>query len=263
MNENARDSENSNFSSGFQESVYNADGYHPGAELKEVRIREIIQGIVQSKRSRILDVGCGEGITLQSFCSAHDCYGIDVSEVQLAKARDKGIKTWRLDMERERFPFEDGSFDVVICSETIEHLLDIDNLFGEINRVLRRGGFFVLTFPNINQPVSWVMQVVFDLPPLYSARYKSPHVRDFTLRLVRHILTGFGFGILRAEGTYVYPNRGAFSQWLARHFPRLGEKVVVVSVKRFDAPKSLSKKVVWDVLELVGKSKRDVRRVSE
>lgn len=207
--------------------------------------------MTSNKKCKILDVGCGDGSLLEPFSKHQDCYGVDISEAQLKKAHDKNIKTSPVNLETEKLPFPKSFFDLVICSETIEHLLDIDNLLLEINRALQFDGTFILTFPNVNQPISWLIQVVFDLPPVYSARYKSPHVRDYTLRIVKKTLTNFGFEIESATGTYIYPFEGRLSQLLGKSFPRLAEKIIVVSKKHREVHTIQPQKVVWNVLDLI------------
>ena len=242
-------------SSTFQENVYDTEVPRRTVELKDLRVREIVKELIRNNRCKVLDAGCGDGSLLEPLCKSQECYGVDVSEAQLKKAQTKGIKTFRLDLESERLPFADDFFDLVICSETIEHLLDADNLLQEIHRTVRLGGTFILTFPNVNQPISWLMQILFDLPPRYSARYKSPHVRDYTLRIIKNVLVNFGFEISDVTGTYIYPSEDRVSQWLARSFPRLAEKIIVVSKKRLKTMRMHSRKVVWNVLELVKRNK--------
>lgn len=242
--------ESSKSASDFQENIYRTGERRETVELKDLRVREIVWEMTHNKNCKILDVGCGDGSLLGPFSESQDCYGVDISEAQLEKAQRKKIKAFRVNLETEILPFHKDFFDLVICSETIEHLLDADNLLQEIHRVLKFGRTFILTFPNVNQPISWLMQVVFDLPPMYSARYKAPHVRDYTLRIVKKVLADFGFDILNVTGTYIYPFKDRFSQWLAKSFPRLAEKIIVVS-KKHQMIKVKPKKVVWNVLELV------------
>jgi methionine biosynthesis protein MetW len=239
-----------NPSSTFQEDVYNNEAPQKKDELKDVKVREILAKLLRGNRCKVLDVGCGDGSLLGPFCKYQKCYGVDVSEAQLKQAEARGIRTYRADLESKELPFDGECFDLIVCSETIEHLLDVDNLLHEIHRTLRLGGTFILTFPNVNQPVSWLMQILFDLPPRFSARYKSPHVRDYTLRIVRTVLANFGFEIANVTGTYVYPFEGRFSQWIAANFPRLGEKIIVVSEKHRKTPVTRPKAVVWNVMEL-------------
>jgi methionine biosynthesis protein MetW len=200
----------------FQENIYDTEVPQKIVELKDLRVREIVKKLIRNNRFKVLDIGCGDGSLLEPFCESQECYGVDVSEAQLKKAQKKGIRTYRTDLESETLPFADAFFDLAVCSETIEHLLDADNLLQEVHRTLRFGGIFILTFPNINQPLSWLMQVVFDLPPRFSARYKSPHVRDYTLRIMKNVLVNFGFEISKVTGTYIYPFENKISRWLAR-----------------------------------------------
>jgi methionine biosynthesis protein MetW len=245
-----------NPSSTFQENIYNTEAPLKIVEVKDLRVREIMRKLLGKNRCKVLDVGCGDGSLLEPFCRSQECYGVDVSEAQLKKAQKKGIRTYRVDLESGTLPFADDFFDLVICSETIEHLLDPDNLLQEIHRTVRCGGSFILTFPNMNQPLSWLMQVAFDLPPRFSARYKSPHVRDYTLRIMKNVLVNFGFEISNVTGTYLYPYEGKISQWLATSFPRLAEKIIVVSEKHRKTVATQPKNVVWNVLELLEKKTR-------
>jgi methionine biosynthesis protein MetW len=238
----------------FQENIYDKEAPAKTVELKDLKLQKIIRELTRTSRCKILDIGCGEGSLLEPFSKSQECYGVDISKAQLKKARAKGIVAYRTDLERGALPFADDLFDLIICSETVEHLLDPDNLLQEAHRTIRFGGTFILTFPNINQPLSWLMQVAFDLPPRFSARYKSPHVRDYTLRIMKDILANFGFEILNVTGTFIYPFEGKISRWLATSFPRLSEKIIVVSEKHQKTLSLTSKNVVWNVLEL-GKEK--------
>ncbi|MFN7927308.1 MAG: methyltransferase domain-containing protein [Blastocatellia bacterium] len=61
----------------------------------------------------------------------------------------------RLDVERERFPFADEYFDVVLCCELIEHLAeDPMQMIAEINRVTKWDGLLIITTPNISSGIS-------------------------------------------------------------------------------------------------------------
>ena len=68
------------------------------------------------------------------------------------EAHEKAFTSHLVNVERDRFPFEDDAFDVVLFCEVIEHLL-MDPLAAlrEITRVLRSGGRLVVTTPNVNR----------------------------------------------------------------------------------------------------------------
>lgn len=86
---------------------------------------------------------------------------IDVAASPIYAAPLRALKKWQIspieilafDYERDPLPFEDGSQDGVMLCEVMEHFV-IDPLFcfHEINRVLKKGGFFVVTTPNV---ASW------------------------------------------------------------------------------------------------------------
>jgi hypothetical protein len=65
------------------------------------------------------------------------------------------------------------------------------------------GGHFLLTFPNVRTPVSLAMMLV-DLPPMYSARYRAGHVRDFTAKTMRIALSNCGFRVEKMIGADFY-----------------------------------------------------------
>lgn len=181
--------------------------------------------------AKVLDVGGGSGLMLQPFVGWAKCYLVDVSARLVRQAAARGIEAVVADVDRG-LPFVDGSFDVVLCSHVIEHTICTDALLGELNRVLRRRGRLLLVFPNINQPVGWLMMVLLDLPPKHSARYKGIHVRDFTLRTVKAAVEFNGFRVDKTRGSGIYPFMGGtLSAAVARLFPRLADDVTLLCTK--------------------------------
>jgi ubiquinone/menaquinone biosynthesis C-methylase UbiE len=85
---------------------------------------------------KILDIGCGTGKVSEKLKRFGVVYGIDISSRSIEEAR----KYNRCDKCQvsiaEELPFEDGMFDVVVCTEVMEHLLDSSKALSEINRVL-------------------------------------------------------------------------------------------------------------------------------
>lgn len=210
------------------------------ADRRIRRIREFLAAALADRAragapsvTAALDVGCGPGTILETLPAGVQKVGLDISPTLLERARAKGIETHNVDLDAAPLPFPDGRFDLVIATDVIEHVLHTDHLLNEINRVLRPGGLFVAGIPNINQPVSFVMQFVLDLTPMFAARYRCPHYRDFTARLFRLVLEKHGFAIGRREGSYLYPFEGsAVSVWLAKRLPRWGAQVFFAAEKK-------------------------------
>jgi hypothetical protein len=80
------------------------------------------------------------------------------------------------------------------------------------------------------------MMLFFDLPPMYAARYRSAHFRDFTLRTIKIVLKAHGFRFERAVGGAFYlPRIEEFWSPLATYLPSWASTVVVVATKEKDS----------------------------
>lgn len=190
---------------------------------------------------KVLDVGCATGSLLKAFTASHEISGTDISELFLAKARENGYReVCQLDVSSHPLPFPDKSFDVVFCGECIEHVVDTDWVFSEINRALKPRGHFLLTFPNIRTPVSLAMMLL-NLPPMYASRYRAGHVRDFTTKTMKLALTNNGFVVNLMRGADFYlPKFGGCCPWLASYLPGWSSCVIARAIKERDAAYSLA-----------------------
>jgi len=109
----------------------------------------LILSCVEGKK--VLDLGCGTGRGIKHLYDfkAADVYGVDVSKKMLEIAKKKFKKANFILADAENLPFEDESFDVVTALFLIVHVGDLKKTFEEAYRVLKNGGFFILS--NINQ----------------------------------------------------------------------------------------------------------------
>jgi SAM-dependent methyltransferase len=139
-----------------------------------------------------LDVGCGDG-RLTAELDARELTAADVSRAALERARRRLPEAARIvELEPDApLPFDDGAYELVLCTETIEHVRDVQLLLSELRRVLRPGGRLALTTP-ANRPL------------LRPPAPLSPHLRFFTRRSLRRLLDELGFDVLsldRRSGT--------------------------------------------------------------
>lgn len=97
----------------------------------------------------VLEVGCGGGHVLRLFPQAN-LTGVDVSGEMLAKARQnlRGYRVELLKGELDELELPAHSFDKIVCSEVLEHVVDPKAILAGIQRLLRPGGDVVITFPN-------------------------------------------------------------------------------------------------------------------
>ena len=119
-----------------------------------------------SEQINVLDLGCGDQLIKKPFEKNNFFY--------------KGLDIQDLDIEKDNFPIEDNSIDIIISVGLIEALKTTENLFKESLRVLKKGGYIYLITPN------WLKD--------YKNFYRNPfHKKPFTPDSLENILHLSGF----------------------------------------------------------------------
>jgi len=124
------------------------------------------------------------------------------------------------DAERDAFPFDDASFDLVLWCEVIEHLTaNPVHALAEIHRVLKPGGALVVTTPNVARTDNVAALLrgdnVYDPYHLGAPLSGSRHSREYTFTELRDLLTGCGFAVERMEDHDVAPLQTRSARLLA------------------------------------------------
>src|SRR5262249_32269169 len=95
----------------------------------------------------VLDGGCGYGELLEAMKPKRpgiaDAVGMDIASTVSEKLAKRGLRGICADVS-EPWPVPDGSFDVVVCAEVIEHVFDTDLLVKEAYRALAPGGSVIV-----------------------------------------------------------------------------------------------------------------------
>ncbi len=154
---------------------WRAKGCNPFQTWQDVKAHED-ETVRLIGEGSLLDVGCGMGDLLLRF-PERERHGIDISEEYLEIARERGLDVTRADAKR--IPFGANSFDVVVATDILEHVFDLNRVALELKRVARE--LIVVRVPHM-AGVSW------DIPP-----YGVIHVRIFdegTLRVLFETILG-------------------------------------------------------------------------
>ena len=97
-------------------------------------------------RGTLVDVGCGRGTLHAQLSEAYARYiGVDVVRHEGFPAEAELVL---MNLDSGRLPLADGSADVVVCAETIEHVENPRLLMRELVRIARPGGYLFVTTPN-------------------------------------------------------------------------------------------------------------------
>jgi SAM-dependent methyltransferase len=175
----------------------------------------LLRRVLPSDRSglRMLDLGCGAGENTAALAAALGVdrpVGLDWAAPALTKAADAGVLPVQALLDGADLPFPDAAFDLVVLTEVIEHLVDTDHAVAEARRVLRPGGWFLVTTPNL---AAWFNRALLlaGVQPAFSEVsttrvYGRPgtevvgHLRLFTRRALVAFLADAGFADLTLAG---------------------------------------------------------------
>jgi SAM-dependent methyltransferase len=151
-----------------------------------------------------------------------------------------------LNSETLQLPFSNDIFDLIVCTEVLEHLLWPQQLLKEIYRILSHDGKLLLSIPNITSltyRIAWMLGRIpscaasGNLPPeLGSTTYKKEnseliggHVIDFNLKKIINLLQLTGFTIIKVKGSGIFWHKQIFPHWL---IPASLASNVIILVKK-------------------------------
>ena len=171
---------------------------------------------------QILSIGVGTGRDTSYLANKNTVHGVDVSETGLKIAKKKGIKVKVVDVDRNKLPYKDKTFDIIICKDLFEHLVNPLSLLQEIKRVVKKGGYLVVNVPN---HFFWLprLRILFGSNLLWKVigqdqtkmfnEWDYMHIRYFTWEGFQHFLRKGGFRIRKTFwdfGTLTHYNNPEF-----------------------------------------------------
>jgi ubiquinone/menaquinone biosynthesis C-methylase UbiE len=136
------------FQTWFEQKINLAD---PWYQL----ILKMLKPVTSFEGKRVLEVGCGLGV----FCmhvarNGGEAIGLDISKSAILEAKDLTRK-YAVDnvefvvSDARYLPFIDRSEDIIVSSETLEHIANHEKAFHEFARIIDNSGYICLTVPNL------------------------------------------------------------------------------------------------------------------
>ncbi len=148
----------------------------------------------------ILDIGCGTGAMSQKLARWGSVISADFSPLALSYSRRRSLRRLCVS-DAMRLPFRDGSFDVIVALDILEHLPDDEAALREFYRVLKPGGRVIATVPAYQSLWSG-----HDVALMHFRRYVAREVRD------RFVAAKLRVEKLSYAMTLLYP-----VVWMVRH----------------------------------------------
>jgi 2-polyprenyl-3-methyl-5-hydroxy-6-metoxy-1,4-benzoquinol methylase len=159
--------------------------YTEGSEIPRTSKQYAIDCVPASGNLDVLDVGCGSGVNSMALAAkGHRVQGIDISEAAIQRYRGHGFEGKVGNIEHG-LDYPDTKFDLVFCSEVIEHMTSPEVLVAEMNRVLKPGGLIVLSTPN---SAFWIYRLFSIFGYTVSELQHPKHFQYFSRRSLLRLL---------------------------------------------------------------------------
>ena len=177
--------------------------------------------------TRVLDLGCGDGILLEHLRTARRChgYGVEIADESVLACARRGVNVIQADLESGLRMFADDMFETVVLSQTLQAMHHVEAVLREMGRVGRRG---IVSFPNFGHwrhAVSLLggrMPVTPEIPYQW---YDTPNI---------HLCTPKDFEVLAARLGLRITDRALLARGRPVRF--LQDLRATVAVYRFENP---------------------------
>lgn len=211
-------------------------------EAKRIK-HELVKDYV---KGNTLDIGYG------AYPSpiANDFYGLDIQK----REAPSGYKEVRsADLNCESIPYEDSFFDTVMAFDILEHLMNPQGFFLEVNRILKKDGRLIFCIPN---PYFWREILLNIFPNKFIKKGEVPpqeaHINLPSRHTVRTMFYWSGFELEKELGaSFPIPKTNLVLG--AKKFPALAYEIIYIAKKTADNPRFsvITKRTdgVWEFLK--------------
>lgn len=148
------------------------------------RLRHTIQLLRQyasmvKKQTKVLDIGCASGWFISEIAKAYPIpgyVGIDVYKDAILYAKELYPAISFRVVDAHKLPFKSNAFDVVICMNVLEHVVNPNKIMEEIKRVLKPGGIILIGMDSENA----IFTVCWSIWKKFSGKvWKEAHLHTF------------------------------------------------------------------------------------
>jgi ubiquinone/menaquinone biosynthesis C-methylase UbiE len=207
-------------SKAFVKQVFSGNATQWAAQYRDVELRTLeAQNLLSRQRlaldlvgarvpppAKVLDVGCGSGETAAKLMRlGYSAWGVDIAEPMIETARTRWGAEWFQVADIERLPFDDNTFDAIVCLGVIEYQHEDEPTLRELRRVLKPGGLAIISTPSAVSPLYHldraVTRIQVPLHDLVKYRLKGlPRPRQKELVAIRRYRRKAWLRSLRAAG---------------------------------------------------------------
>ncbi len=199
------------------------------------------------------DIGCLGGMATARYAATgiKTLHGYDISETSLNELRVNGFEAFYWNVDGDKCPMPANTYDVIIAGEIIEHVIDTESFAAELYRILKPGGYLILSTPNLacwyNRLRLLRGRVPISYPGPSSQIRKDPfidlnHIRVNVLNEWVHFLQTHNFTVKATYGSsHFQVYQGGLSTRLFKLIdrmtwkkPSLAVNLIIVATKDFE-----------------------------
>jgi SAM-dependent methyltransferase len=146
--------------------------------------------------SKVLEVGCATGGFSEHLALPSEYWGIEPNRIAASAAKERTERVLIGTYDEVAFQLPDGYFDLVICNDVIEHMVDHDAFLEAVKKKMTRDGVIVGSLPNIRHITALAKLLISkDWPYSDSGILDRTHLRFFTARSLRRTFDCHGYDI--------------------------------------------------------------------
>jgi methionine biosynthesis protein MetW len=160
---------------------------------------QIIAAWIEPK-SRVMDLGCGEGDLLKFLINYKEVAGsgIEHNEAKAAQCIEKGLSVLQGDINEEVLDYPDNTFDYVILSQTLQQVYEPDTIIRSMLRIGKKG---IVSFPNFSHWGCRLQLMLCGYAPVTRQLpyewHNTPNIRVITIKDFRKFIDEVGFHVLK------------------------------------------------------------------
>jgi SAM-dependent methyltransferase len=182
------------------------DGAQAHRDAYFANTRRVIAPLLPDRIQSVLEIGCGEGNTLEWLNLEHgpiESCGIEIDAQAAEAARLKGLSVHVLDIENAMPPIAEGSVDLLLCLDVLDHMRDPWKTLAHLIRFLKPDGSVIVSIPNVAH-VSVLAGLVLGDDWTYQSEgiLDRTHLRFFTGKTSKQLLVSAGLNVDRIKRYY-------------------------------------------------------------
>lgn len=149
----------------------------------------------------VLEIGCGEGGFRESFSTTVEYWGVEPNKKVGVIAESKLHKVFNATYEEVEEYIPDSYFDLIVCNDVIEHMVDHDKFLEHIKSKMKSDGSLLISIPNVRYIYN-LYNLIFKKDWQYEDQgiLDKTHLRFFTRKSLINSLLRHGYKIESFEG---------------------------------------------------------------